>query len=138
MKLVKRLTALFAAVLLTVTLAVPASAHHGHGNCPQAVTAVRSLHAAARAVARQARASGVCVGAIGPQAGKLAECRAACAALCPNNGVCDGTGNGYGNGVCDGTGNGYGNGVCNGTGMGQGYGTGYGGHHGGGHGHHNW
>ncbi len=156
MKLKQRAAAFGAAILMTAATAMPASAHHGHGNhCANIAAAASVLGETGLTALNQSQISGRCLGAFMAQMGKLEEFKAEKLRLKEEqlqaqveNGartqeeadqilermearqsVCDGTGSGYGSGVCDGSG--YGSGVCGGSGYGNGGGQG-GGHHGGG------
>lgn len=150
MKWNKKLAVLSAAVLLAVTLAVPASAHGGaRGHGLAAACAVTNQDG--EELIRQVRESGLTLCALLKEQGKLQEfiaerqrLRAECVSsgVCQGQGLCDGSL--HENGVCDGTcaGQGYGYGCGQGNGTGQGYGCGqgygagqgYGGGHHGGHG----
>lgn len=87
MKMTKRLAALTGAMLLAVSLAVPASAHQHHGNHSSAVKAVCLLDETARQVACRAGSSSKCLGVIPAQAEMLRQCRAACQNNCTTTNV---------------------------------------------------
>lgn len=149
MKLLKKLMVAGVTAMLTVSLAIPASARYCRADGPHCgvrnggyscgVTAAANvLGQTVQETAAQFQHHNTCPMVMLNQQGKLEEFQAErarlreeCAVDCPQGGVCVNAGTG----VCIGTGAGNGSGSGQGAGAGYGCGRGYGGgHHGGHHG----